>query len=99
MDEDRCRVALEHNIGSSRQAGDVLSEPKAVTMEMRSNPPLRRRLRTSDQASLCGCAFGTKPYRSWFRTRGLGAIGHRELLGNRVPVQKHPQGAADEPAQ
>ena len=44
-------------------------------------------------------AVGAKPYRSWFRASWFGKVRHRELLGNRVLVQKQPQGAADEPAQ
>lgn len=49
--------------------------------------------------SSCGYAFGAKPYRSLFRASWFGKVGHRELLGNRVLIQKQPQGTTDEPAQ
>ena len=41
VDEDRCGVALEHDIRAPRQASNILSEPKPLAMEIRSNPPLR----------------------------------------------------------
>ena len=41
VDEDRCEVAFEHDIGSPRQDVNILSEPEPLAMEIRSNPSLR----------------------------------------------------------
>ena len=40
VDEDRCGVALEHDIGSPRKASNILSEPEPLAMQIRSNPSL-----------------------------------------------------------